>query len=177
MNEEQFSRLSLRFDILNQMGFNDYKLKIWIMSHMDQAIMIDAEGFGRYSCKSFMDAGLKYEEYVKIAEKLVDLGIFYKPAPNAPIMQYKFKGEAQQYFKKLLIEVEREITKQDPYDVFSLFSECLDKQNEPNFIVGNKKEYFTKLHQDPSEIKVFLKNFLIANATSYGIFILSLFLK
>ena len=174
MDEKIYRILSNRYPILEKIGFDEYQIKIWIMSHMDMQDKIDSEGFGKFSCKSFMKKGKSYAYLLQQVEDLVNREVLFVVDRHEAIKNYRFKGESQYEFQKLLLGATEQFRNRGTSEITNLFRNCLKEENEPDFITTNHVEFFEKTKKDPEEIKKFLKNYLITNASSYALFLLNL---
>lgn len=174
MNESTYQHLYPKYNILRKIGFEEYQIKIWIMAHMDIQDKIDVQGFGKFSCKSFMKKDKSYQDLIKQVNELVDREVLFIVDKNASIIEYRFNGEAQYEFQKLILGATEEFRKKDSFEVTELFRNCLKEENEPSFINTNLEEFFKDTRRDPQKIKGFLGRFLVVNASAYALFILSL---
>jgi len=174
MDSEIYRRLSLRYKILEKIGIDEYQIKIWIMSHMDMQDEIDAEGFGKFSCKSFMKKDKSYQYLMQQVNELVDRKVLFVVDRHASIKRYRFTGESQYEFQKLVLGVTEQFRNKGSSELANLFRNCLKEENESDFLNTNLMEFFERTKRDPTEIKKFLTKFLIANASAYALFLLSL---
>ena len=174
MDENTFRTLSSQYKILEQIGYDEYQIKIWIMAHMDIQDKIDIEGFGKFSCKSFMKKGKSYGDLITQVKDLVNRKVLLIVDSRASPQVYRFSGEAQYEFQKLLLAATDQFRNRGASELSNLFRRCLGEEKETSFINTNVMEFFEKIKKDPEEIKKFFKKFLIANASAYGLFILGL---
>lgn len=174
MNKMTYDRLSQQYDILEKIGFEEYQIKIWIMAHMDMQDKIDVQGFGKFSCKSFMKKNKSYQDLIKQVDELVSKQVLFIVDKNASIIEYRFAGEGQYEFQKMILGVIEQFRRKEDFELADLFRDCLKEENESSFINSNLKEFFKDTKQDPDKIKGFLTKFLVANASAYGLFILAL---
>ncbi|MCH7559870.1 MAG: hypothetical protein IIC67_00620 [Thaumarchaeota archaeon] len=176
MDENGFRTLSSQFKILEQIGYDEYQIKIWIMAHMDIQDRIDIEGFGKFSCKSFMKKGKSYNYLIGQVKDLVNRKVLLIVDRHASLQVYRFSGEAQYEFQKLLLAATDQFRNRGSSELANMFRRCLEEEKETSFISTNVMTFFEKTKKDPEEIKKFLTKFLIANASAYGLFILALLL-
>jgi len=174
MDATTYGELSKRYPILEKIGFEEYQIKIWIMAHMDMQDKIDIQGFGKFSCKSFMQKGKSYHDLIQQVEDLVLHEVLFVIDKHASIKEYRFAGEAQYEFQKLILGAVGQFRNKGTSELTNLFRSCLTAENEPSFIGENLQEFFTQTQKDPKKIKDFLNTFLIANASAYALFILGL---
>lgn len=177
MDRTIFDRLALKYKILEQIKYEDYEVKIWIMSHMDRENIIDVQGFGKFACKSFMEKGKGYADLIKVVNFLKNAQVLFIPDERAHIIQYRFVGESQYEFQRLMLDVEKVIHNKDKTELAELFNDCINKEGGSGFFAGNKIEHFRNIKQDNSKIKSFLYNFLNSNATSFANFVLKLLIE
>lgn len=174
MDSEVYRRQSLQYKILEKIGFDEYQIKIWIMSHMDMQDEIDAERFGKFSCKSFMKKDKSYKFLMQQVDELVNRKVLFVVDRHESIKRYRFTGESQYDFQKLVLGASEQFRNRGSSELSNLFRDCLKEENEPDFINTNHMEFFEQTRRDPKKIKEFLTNFLIANASAYALFLLSL---
>jgi len=174
MDENAFRTLSSQFKILEQIGYDEYQIKIWIMAHMDIHDKIDAEGFGKFSCKSFMKKGKSYGDLIAQVKDLVNRKVLLIVDRHTTIHEYRFAGEPQFEFQKLLLAATDQFRNRGSSELANMFRRCLEEEKETSFISTNLMTFFEQTKRDPEEIKKFLIRFLIANASAYALFLLSL---
>ncbi len=166
-----------KFNPKGIIGYDEYQVKIWILSHMDMQGTIDDQGFGKFSCKSFMEKNKLYQDLLDEVNELVAKKLLFVTDANAQIKQYRITGDSQYEFQRLILGAIQQMRKSKPYLIAELFKECLDEENERNFLTSKPNEFFQQIKQDDNHIKQFLKDYLIQNASSYATFLLSLFVK
>lgn len=174
MNKPTFEQLSTKYAILEKIGFEEFQIKIWIMSHMDIQDKIDVQGFGKFSCKSFMNKGKSYQDLIEQVNELVRREVLFVVDKSASIIEYRFTGEAQYEFQKLLLATGVEFKRKEPYQLVDLFRDCLKEEQESSFINANMDEFFAETRKDSKKTKDFLSKYLVENASSYALFILSM---
>ena len=174
MDEKIYRILSNRYPILEKIGFDEYQIKIWIMAHMDMQDKIDVQGFGKFSCKSFMKKNKSYQDLIKQVNELVNRQVLFIVDKHANIIEYRFNGEGQYEFQKLVLGATEQFRNRGTSELTNLFRDCLKEENESSFINSNLMEFFEQTKRDPKKIKEFLTTFLVANASAYALFLLSL---
>ena len=177
MEKADFTLLSSKYDILKRIKFHEYEIKIWVMSHMDKKRMIDVQGFGEFTCESFMNKGKNYSDLINMVNFLTERGVFFIVDKNSDLIQYRFDGDSQFKFKNLMRNVKKEMLRRDPSELASLFYNCLENEEKLGIFSGNKQEHFRVLKKTNGAIEKFLYDFLNSNATSYANFILQLLFK
>ena len=131
MDSEIYRRLSLRYKILEQIGYDQYQIKIWIMSHMDIQDKIDIEGFGKFSCKSFMKKGKSYNYLIAQVKDLVNRKVLLIVDRHHPFKYIDFQERLNMNFKNYYLQLQNNFVIEGHPNLQTCLEDVLKKKMKP----------------------------------------------